>query len=88
MALGAKRWFILLEILFEAITLCIVGGLIGLLLIWTVAKGISSAIDFNIYLSANNVLIGIVTSIVVGVLSGLIPASQAARMDPVEAIRK
>ena len=88
MALGAKRWFILLEILFEAVVLCIVGGLIGLVLIWLVTTGISKAMDFDIHLSLSNVLIGVVTSVIVGVLSGLIPAAQASRMDPVEAIRK
>lgn len=88
MALGAKRWFILLEILFEAVVLCVVGGTLGLLFIWMVTEAISKAIDFDIHLSLSNVLIGVVTSIAVGVLSGLIPASQASRMDPVEAIRK
>ncbi len=88
MALGAKRWFILLEILIEAVLLCIFGGLFGLLLIWLVTAGISAAIDFDIHLSMSNAFWGIFTSAAVGVASGLIPASQASRMDPVEAIRK
>lgn len=88
MALGAKRWFILLEILFEAVVLCVVGGLLGLLFIWVATLVISKAIDFEISLSISNTLVGILTSIIVGVLSGLIPAVQASGMDPVEAIRK
>lgn len=88
MALGAKRWFILLEILFEAVVLCIVGGAFGLLFIWLVTAIISNALDFDIHLSMANTLIGVGTSVVVGVLSGLIPAIQASGMDPVEAIRK
>jgi len=88
MALGAKRWFILLEILFEAVVLCIVGGAFGLLFIWAVTKAISAAIDFDIHLSFANTMVGVLTSIIVGVLSGLIPAIQASGMDPVEAIRK
>ncbi|MCW5921187.1 MAG: ABC transporter permease [Saprospiraceae bacterium] len=88
MALGAKRWFILLEILFEAIVLCVVGGAFGLLLIWSITEIITAVIDFDIHLSLSNMLIGVLTSVVVGVLSGLIPALQASRMDPVEAIRK
>lgn len=88
MALGAKRWFILLEILFEAISLCVVGGLLGLLLIFVITEIITKVIDFDIHLSVGNILVGLITSIIVGVLSGLIPASQASRMDPVEAIRK
>jgi len=88
MALGAKRWFILLEILFEAVVLCIVGGAMGLLLIWLITTIISNAIDFDIHLSMLNTLVGVGTSVVVGILSGLIPAIQASGMDPVEAIRK
>jgi putative ABC transport system permease protein len=88
MALGAKRWFILLEILLEAIVLCIVGGLLGLLLIWGLTKLVSMAIDFDIHLSMSNIMVGIFTSVIVGIISGLIPAIQASGMDPVEAIRK
>ncbi|MDX1912049.1 MAG: ABC transporter permease [Saprospiraceae bacterium] len=88
MALGAKRWFILLEILIEAVVLCIFGGLFGLLLIWMVTAGISAAIDFDIHLSLSNAFWGILVSVLVGVASGLIPAFMASNMDPVEAIRK
>ncbi|MBK8558109.1 MAG: ABC transporter permease [Lewinellaceae bacterium] len=88
MALGAKRWFILLEILFEAVVLCVVGGALGLLIIWGATKAISYAIDFEIFLSFSNMMVGVVTSIIVGVASGIIPAVQASGMDPVEAIRK
>ena len=88
MALGAKRWFIMLEILIEAIVLCILGGLIGLLFIWLVTAAITAVLDFQINLSLNNIIWGIGTSIIVGVASGVIPAAQASRMDPVEAIRK
>lgn len=87
-ALGAKRWFILLEFLIESILLCIIGGVFGLLFIWLTVMGISAAADFNIHLSPWNVFIGVFTSVVVGVLAGLIPAIQASGMDPVEAIRK
>jgi len=87
MAIGAKRWFILLEILFEATVLCLVGGALGLLFIWGATYLITHAIDFDIHLSASNIAIGVFTSMIVGVLSGLLPALQASRMDPVEAIR-
>lgn len=88
MAIGAKRWFILLEILIEAITLCIVGGLLGIALVGLATLVLTYAIDFELRLSLQNILIGLFTSIIVGVLAGLIPAMQASRLDPVEAIRK
>lgn len=87
-ALGAKRFMILLEFLIESIVLSVIGGLIGLLLVQIVVKGLSRVIDFNLFLSTNNILTGIITSVVVGILAGLLPAWQAARMDPVEAMRK
>jgi putative ABC transport system permease protein len=88
MALGAKRWFILLEILLEAIVLCLIGGAVGLLLIWIGTTIITAVIDFKIALSWSNLLVGVFTSVFVGVISGMIPAIQASGMDPVEAIRK
>lgn len=88
MALGAKRWFILLEILMEAIALCVVGGLLGLSFIWIGTELVSRIFEIDIHLSLDNVLFGVIVSILVGILSGLIPAWQASRMDPVEAIRK
>lgn len=89
MALGAKRWFILLEILIEAITLCVIGGALGLIITWLLTVAILPLVtDFKIYMSVGNAVLGVFTSILVGVLSGMIPAAQASRMDPVEAIRK
>jgi putative ABC transport system permease protein len=88
MALGAKRWFILLEILVEAVILCLAGGLLGLFFIWIVTAIISKVLEFEIALSLSNILFGIFTSVAVGILSGMIPARQASKMDPVEAIRK
>ncbi len=87
-ALGAKRFMILLEFLIESVVLCIIGGAVGLLLVQVVIQGLSRIIDFEMFLSANNVMVGVVTSVVVGILAGLWPAWQAARMDPVEAMRK
>ncbi len=87
-ALGAKRYIILLEFLIESVILCILGGIFGLLLVHFIITILSSSIGFDMYLSWNNVTFGVVLSIAVGVLSGFIPAWQAARMDPVVAIRK
>ncbi len=87
-ALGAKKWIILLEFLIESIVLCIIGGLIGLVLIYFVAQALSSVAPFPIFLSSSNVTNGLIWSIMIGLISGVLPAFQAAKMDPVEAIRQ
>jgi len=86
-ALGAKRYIILLEFLIESIILCILGGIIGLALVYVILQILSASIGYEIYLAWNNILNGLLWSISIGILSGVIPAWQAARMDPVEAIR-
>ena len=86
-ALGAKHYVILLEFLIESVVLCILGGLLGLGLVYLVTLLLSSAAGFPIFLSWNNILIGVGLSLFVGILSGIIPAYMASKMDPVEAIR-
>jgi len=86
-ALGAKQGTILLEFLIESIILCVIGGVIGLALVYLLLAGLKDALPFPIYLNLVNVAWGLGISIFVGVVSGVIPALQAARMDPVEAIR-
>ncbi len=91
-ALGAKKIYILLEFLLEAVMLCVFGGLIGLVTVillfkilgWLVAK---SGSDFIFYITAQNIIIGISISVVTGILAGFIPAWSAANMKPVDAIR-
>jgi putative ABC transport system permease protein len=87
-AIGAKRTIILLEFLFEAIALSILGGIVGLLLVVILAKAISAGGAFIMFLSIENVMWGLLSSILVGIISGIMPALQASRLDPVEAIRK
>jgi putative ABC transport system permease protein len=88
-AIGAKSGYILLEFLIESIILCLLGGAIGLLLILGVLQVLTSQFEsFQFVLSLNNVILGIVLSVTIGILAGMIPALQAARMDPVEAMRR
>ena len=86
-AIGAKRFVILLEFLIESIILCLIGGLVGLGLVFITLKIISSAIPFTMGISFANMSIGVFSSIFVGIVAGIIPAIRASGLDPVEAIR-
>ncbi len=87
-SLGAKNRFILLQFLFEAMILAIIGGLIGLFLVW-IASLIASVFsgDFEFVLSMKNMLFGTFIAAIIGLISGILPAISASRLDPVEAIR-
>ena len=86
-AVGAKKGMILTEFLLESAFLCIIGGMIGLLLVFVLTKIITALLHFPIFVSTGNMLMAIGICIFVGVLAGFIPALQAARMNPVVAIR-
>ena len=86
-AIGAKNHTILLEFLLESAFLCIIGGLIGLLLVFVLTKIATALLSFPIFLSVSIIGTALLICIVAGILAGIIPASQAARMDPVVAIR-
>jgi putative ABC transport system permease protein len=86
-AVGAKSSVILTEFLLESAFLCIIGGMIGLILVFIMTKIVTIIFHFPIFISTSNMLLSIGICIIVGVLAGIIPASQAARMNPVVAIR-
>ena len=86
-ALGAKRSTILTEFLLESAFLCILGGMIGLLLVFILTLVFTSLLGFTLFISADIMALAIGICILVGVIAGIIPASIAARMDPVVAIR-
>lgn len=87
-SLGAKNKFILFQFLFEAVILSIIGGLIGLFLVWLVSLLASTMTGtFEFVLSPWNMFVGTAVSAAIGLLSGIIPAISASKLDPVEAIR-
>lgn len=86
-ALGAKRKFILFQFLFEAVILSVIGGVIGMFLVWLGATIASMALDFEFVLSFQNMLLGTSLAAFIGLLSGILPAISASKLDPVEAIR-
>jgi putative ABC transport system permease protein len=86
-SLGAKNFFVLFQFLFESITLCVIGGAVGLVLVGVLSYFATNATGFNLFLSVKNIIMGLSISVVIGLISGLAPALSASRLDPVEAIR-
>lgn len=86
-AIGAKSRTILTEFLLESAFLSIMGGFLGLLLVWGLAAILSTALPFPIIVSSNIIILAFSICFVIGILAGIIPASIAAKMNPVVAIR-
>lgn len=84
-SLGAKNYFILFQFLFEAILLSLVGGLAGIALVY--ALSFMQLGTLELQLSTGNIVLGLGVSSIIGIVSGIIPAFSAARLDPVIAIR-
>lgn len=86
-ALGAKRSAILSQFLFESVFLCLIGGAVGLFLVFLCSYGASFVLGNSVSISLANILLGFGFSAGIGILAGAIPAYVASRLDPVEAIR-
>jgi putative ABC transport system permease protein len=86
-AIGAKSSSILFEFLMEATILCLLGGAMGLLLVYILTLILSGPLNFPVYISFSLLITTIIICLVVGILAGIFPASRAAKMDPVVAIR-
>ncbi len=86
-SLGAQNYFILMQFLFEAIALCLIGGVIGLGIVYLGTLVATYGFEVKIVLDSGNIIRGISISVIIGVISGFWPAFSASRLDPVEAIR-
>ncbi|ADY51694.1 protein of unknown function DUF214 [Pseudopedobacter saltans DSM 12145] len=86
-SLGARNYFILMQFLFESIALSLLGGIIGLLFVFSITQISTHLFDFKVVLNAGNIIRGISISVIIGVISGFWPAYTASRLNPVDAIR-
>ena len=87
MAVGARRSDILTQFLIEATALSTSGGVIGIILGFLIAKAVSAATSLPSSLDPTSVVVAILVSGSVGIFFGMYPASKAAKLDPIEALR-
>lgn len=85
-ALGAKKFFILQQFLVESVLLSIIGGLLGVLLVFCATLVINYLYEMHIYLTAGNTILAIFISAIIGIVAGYAPAYSAAKMNPVDAM--
>jgi putative ABC transport system permease protein len=86
-ALGATRWNILMQFLIEAVVLCLMGGLVGVMLGAGAARFLAVKFSWNTQIAPESIALAFGFSATVGLLFGVWPARRAARMDPVIALR-
>jgi putative ABC transport system permease protein len=85
-SLGAKRFFILMEFIFESVILSLLGGAVGLLFVFAGTSIVNAATEMTLTLSLGNIVLGLLVSAIIGLLAGFLPALTAARLDPVTAM--
>jgi putative ABC transport system permease protein len=87
-AIGARRRTILLQFLIEAVSICLIGGTVGMGVAYAVFVGIHFQMpSFPAEFSPGLVFVGMLVSVATGIVSGIVPAWGASRLDPVVALR-
>lgn len=86
-ALGARKFDILIQFIIEAVTISALGGILGIIIGYAVAYLISIYTAFPLSVRASSALLGVAVSSLVGIVFGVYPASRAAKLDPIEALR-
>ena len=86
-AIGAKKRSILTEFLLESAIICLMGGFMGLILVYLLTLVLTNIFNFPVFISIGILTLAISICIIIGIVAGFIPAYNASRLDPVVAIR-
>jgi putative ABC transport system permease protein len=91
-SLGATRGFILLQFLMESVMLCVIGGIIGLIFLFSIAGLMGFAVkqigmNMEVVILPQDILLALGLSVAIGLASGILPSMMAARLNPVDAMR-